>query len=46
MTLLLWEPATLNSPDLLLDVQRELQTDATTFPDLMPAYRDLWAKVN
>jgi hypothetical protein len=46
MTLLLWEPATLGSPHLLHCVQRELQSNATTFADLMCAYRELWAKVN
>ncbi|HUR59794.1 MAG TPA: hypothetical protein VM029_18890 [Opitutaceae bacterium] len=46
LCLLLWEPATLTSPELLECVQSELQTDAKTFPDLVRAYRDLWSKVN
>ena len=46
MSLLLWEPATLRSPDLLTLVQSELQTPATTLPALMSAYQALWARVN
>lgn len=46
MSLLLWEPATLTTPELLEKVQKELQTSATTFPNLVSAYRDLWQKVN
>jgi hypothetical protein len=46
LALLLWEPATLTTPELLECVQTELLTDAKTFPDLVRAYRDLWAKVN
>ena len=46
MSLLLWEPAALQSPELLHFVQRELQTPAATFPEIMRAYRDLWSRVN
>lgn len=46
LTLLLWEPATLTTPALLARVQRELRTSASTFADLVAAYRELWAKVN
>lgn len=46
LTLLLWERATLGSPELLRFVQKELCTEATTFPELVQAYRELWAKVN
>ena len=46
MSLLLWEPATLTTPELLETVQEELQTGATRFPELVHAYRELWQKVN
>jgi hypothetical protein len=46
LTLLLWEPEALSSPALLRFLQRELQTPASTFPDLMKAYRVLWSRVN
>lgn len=46
LCLLLWEPATLTSTELLELVQEELQTQAKTFPDLVRAYRELWQKVN
>ncbi len=46
LCLLLWEPATLTSPELLGLVQEELLTTATTYPDLVGAYRELWQQVN
>jgi hypothetical protein len=46
LTLLLWEPEALSSPALVRFLQRELQTPASTFPDLMRAYRVLWSRVN
>ena len=46
VTLLLWEPATLRTPELLQRVQRDLQTRATTFAEIMRAYRELWSRVN
>jgi hypothetical protein len=46
LPLLLWEPSALESPELRRLLQRELQTPAGTFPTMMVAYRDLWAKVN
>jgi hypothetical protein len=46
LSLLLWEPTTLTSPDLLATVQRDLQTEAATFRELVGAYQALWSKVN
>ena len=46
LALLLWDRATLGSPELLRFVQRELQTTAVDFTALVAAYRTLWAKVN
>jgi hypothetical protein len=46
LALLLWEPAALTAPELLHRLQRELQTEAVSFPGLLDAYRELWAKVN
>ena len=46
LPLLLWDEATLHSPEFLLFVQRELRTAATTFPDLVRAYHELWTRVN
>ena len=46
LPLLLWERPALASPEMLCFLQRELQTDATSFPDLVRAYRQLWSKVN
>lgn len=46
LCLLLWEPATLTSPHLLHQVQRELRTTVTSFPDLVRAYRGLWEQLN
>lgn len=46
LALLLWEPAALTSPRLLTPLQRDLQTGATTFSELMQAYRALWSRVN
>lgn len=46
LTLLLWEPATLATPALLQQVQRELQTTARTLPGLVAVYHELWSRVN
>lgn len=46
LPLLLWERTAIASPELLRFVQRELQTEASAFSELMRAYRELWAKVN
>lgn len=46
LALLLWEPSALAVPVLVLRIQRELQTTADTFPELMSAYRRLWEQVN
>jgi hypothetical protein len=46
LPLLLWEPSTLTSPELLKRLQSELRTHATTFPALMEAYRAIWQHVN
>jgi hypothetical protein len=46
LTLLLWEPNALTTPELLARLQHELRTSATTFPEMMRAYRELWARVN
>jgi hypothetical protein len=46
LTLLLWEPDAVASPDGLRLLQRELQTTAASFPELMCAYRALWTRVN
>ncbi len=46
LALLLWEPTALAVPVLVSRIQRELQTTANTFPELMSAYRRLWGQVN
>lgn len=46
LALLLWEPAALATPRVCARLQRDLQTEATTFPGMMRAYRELWARVN
>ena len=46
MTLLLWAPAAVTDPATLRLLQRDLQTDATSFAALMRPYRELWARVN
>jgi len=46
LALLLWEPAALHEPGLRARLQRELQTRATTFPEVMRAYRALWSRVD
>ena len=46
MALLLWERDALSSAPLLDRLQGELRSRATTFPELMRAYRELWARVN
>jgi hypothetical protein len=46
LALLLWESASVNSPEVLRLLQRDLQTEASSYPDLIDAYRALWAKVN
>lgn len=46
LALLLWEPATVGTPALLARVQTELGTEATTFRDLVTAYREIWQHVN
>jgi hypothetical protein len=46
LALLLWEPMALADPATVARLQRELHTPATTFADLMRAYRELWARVN
>jgi len=46
LPLLLWEPTTFTSPDLLRFVQRELQVRACGLSELLHAYRELWSRVN
>lgn len=46
LPLLLWERASLDSPELRSFLQRELQTDASDISGLVRAYHTLWAKVN
>ncbi len=46
LTLLLWEPTALTDPALRTRLQGELQSSGTTFPQIMGAYRELWARVN
>lgn len=46
LPLLLWEPATLRSPELLQFVQRELHAKAAGLADLVRDYRALWSTVN
>ena len=46
LALLLWEPSALTTPVLLHRIQRELQTTAETLPELIVAYRRIWAQVN
>ncbi|MDB6024530.1 MAG: hypothetical protein JWM68_753, partial [Verrucomicrobiales bacterium] len=44
LPLLLWEP--LDSPGLLQRVQNNLQSSASTFPELVRAYSKLWQRFN
>jgi hypothetical protein len=46
LVLLLWEPAALSEPALLRRIQCALQTQATTFPALVAAYRRVWSQVS
>lgn len=46
LALLLWEREAVSSTVFRTQLQRELQTRAATFPELMQAYRALWARVN
>jgi hypothetical protein len=46
LVLLLWEPDTVNDPALLALAQRELNSRATTFPELVRAFNDLWHRFN
>jgi hypothetical protein len=46
LALLLWDSEALTNVTLRKRVQRELQTEATSFAEVMRAYRALWAKVN
>ena len=43
---LLWVPKTLHDADLLGSLQRELRTNAKTFPELVAAYRKIWQRFN
>jgi hypothetical protein len=45
LALLLWEPEALTHPTLLGRLQCELDTDAKTFEELLPAYTALWRRV-
>lgn len=46
LSLLLWEPSTRGTPELLHRVQRELGTRATDLRALVSAYRARWERVN
>lgn len=46
LPLLLWDSTTLGSPELLQFVQRELQSEANGFAELVRDYRALWSTVN
>jgi hypothetical protein len=46
LALLLWEPNPHGTPFLLRHLQRELRTNAQSFPDLMAAYRQIWTRVS
>ncbi len=43
---LLWVPETLHDAELLGSLQRELRTNAKTFPELVAAYRKIWQRFN
>lgn len=45
LPLLLWQPAALGDPAWRRVVQRALQTTATSFAEVMDAYRRLWSQV-
>ena len=44
--LLLWEPDALADRSLLGALQNELRTNATSFPEIVQAYRHLWQRFN
>ncbi|MEO6036485.1 MAG: hypothetical protein ABIQ35_14630 [Verrucomicrobiota bacterium] len=46
LPLLLWEPTARTDPSLLHHLQTELNTSASTVPDLVRAYENLWRKFN
>lgn len=46
LALLLWDATTLEAPDLLRLIQRELRTTARSFGDLLGAYVSLWRRFN
>lgn len=46
LTLLLWEPQAAVDPLLVRKIQAELNTEVTSFCDLVFAYRDLWQHFN
>lgn len=46
LALLLWEPEASTDRKLLLRVQNELQTSATTFREMVLAYETLWKNYN
>lgn len=46
LALLLWEPSVLENAFLLEKVQSELRTEATTFPEMVRAYEQLWRQFN
>jgi hypothetical protein len=46
MTLLLWEPAALERPELVRLIQAELGTRGSSASEIMAAYRELWSRVN
>lgn len=46
MSLLLWDRTALGALAPLRQIQRELQIQAATLPEIMRAYRELWSQVN
>ena len=46
LPLLLWAPEALISPEILGYVQKNLRTKASSFPDLVQAYRVIWERFN
>jgi hypothetical protein len=46
LALLLWEPHALGRPETRARIQSELRTEATTLPEVVAAYREIWQRVN
>lgn len=46
LALLLWEPRALSTPEPRQLLQRELRSNAISFPEILRDYRALWSRVN